>query len=53
MRVTTKGQVTIPKYVRDKMGITPNSEIDFVEKDGKFFLTKKKIDLPVLKVLLL
>ena len=44
MRVTTKGQVTIPKYVRDKMGITPNCEIDFAEKDGKFFLTKKKIN---------
>ena len=42
MRVTTKGQVTIPKYIRDKMSITPNSEIDFAEKDGKFFLTKRK-----------
>lgn len=35
MRVTTKGQVTIPKDVRTKLGITAGSEVDFVERpDG-------------------
>ncbi|MER0238287.1 AbrB/MazE/SpoVT family DNA-binding domain-containing protein [Fulvimarina sp. MAC8] len=35
MRVTEKGQVTIPKPIRDKLGIGPGSEVDFVEKgDG-------------------
>jgi AbrB family looped-hinge helix DNA binding protein len=34
MRVTTKGQVTIPKEIRDRMGIEPGSEVDFVESDG-------------------
>ncbi len=33
MRVTEKGQVTIPKHIRDKLGIVPGSEVDFVE-DG-------------------
>ena len=33
MRVTEKGQVTIPKEIRDRLGIGPGSEIDFVE-DG-------------------
>jgi AbrB family looped-hinge helix DNA binding protein len=33
MRVTSKGQVTIPKEIRDRLGIGPGSEIDFVE-DG-------------------
>ena len=28
--VTTKGQVTIPKELRDKSGIEPGSKIDFV-----------------------
>ena len=28
--VTTKGQVTIPKELRDKFGIEPGSEVDFV-----------------------
>ncbi|MEM1377509.1 MAG: AbrB/MazE/SpoVT family DNA-binding domain-containing protein [Pseudomonadota bacterium] len=31
MRVTEKGQVTIPKHIRDKMGIVPGSEVEFVD----------------------
>jgi AbrB family looped-hinge helix DNA binding protein len=30
MRLTTKGQVTIPKSIRDHMGIGPGSEVKFV-----------------------
>lgn len=30
MRVTEKGQVTIPKEIRDRLGIVPGSEVDFV-----------------------
>ena len=41
MRVTTKGQVTIPKSVRDKLGITPNSEVEFREEKGRYYLVKK------------
>jgi AbrB family looped-hinge helix DNA binding protein len=29
MRVTSKGQVTIPLEVRDKLGILPHTEVDF------------------------
>ena len=29
MRVTSRGQVTIPKKVREQLGITPGSEVDF------------------------
>ena len=29
MRVTQKGQVTIPIDVRDKLGILPHTEVDF------------------------
>lgn len=42
MRVTTKGQVTIPQHIREKLGITPATEIDFVEEEGRFFLVKQK-----------
>ena len=42
MRVTTKGQVTIPQRIREKLGITPSTEIDFVEKGGRVYLVKKR-----------
>jgi AbrB family looped-hinge helix DNA binding protein len=30
MRVTSKGQVTIPLEIREKLGIVPQSEVEFV-----------------------
>ena len=42
MRVTTKGQVTIPLNIREKLGITPAVEVDFVEEEGRVFLVKRK-----------
>ena len=30
MRLTSKGQVTIPQAVRDKAGLQPHSEVEFV-----------------------
>jgi AbrB family looped-hinge helix DNA binding protein len=35
MRVTTKGQVTIPKDIRDHLGIKPGSEVEFVREAEK------------------
>lgn len=43
MRVTTKGQVTIPQSIREKLGITAYSEVDFVEEEEKVYLIKKRI----------
>lgn len=45
MRVTTKGQVTIPRNVREALGIVPETEIDFIEENGKFYIVKS--DEPV------
>ena len=42
MRVTTKGQVTIPQHIREKLGITPATEVDFIEEKGRVFLVKQK-----------
>jgi AbrB family looped-hinge helix DNA binding protein len=41
MRVTTKGQVTIPKEIRDRLGIQPGSEVEFVERDSAVVLEKR------------
>ena len=39
--VTSKGQVTIPKPVRDRLGIHPGSKVDFeVAEDGRAFLRR-------------
>ena len=42
MKLTVKGQVTIPKHVRDILGITTHSEIEFIEEDGKIYIVKAK-----------
>jgi AbrB family looped-hinge helix DNA binding protein len=39
-KVTSKGQITIPKLVRDKLGISEGTEIQFEEKDGIFYIKK-------------
>lgn len=39
--VTTKGQVTIPKPVRDQLGIVPGNSVDFeLAPDGRVVLFK-------------
>ena len=42
MRVTTKGQVTIPQHIREKLGILPASEIEFVEEKDRVYIVKKE-----------
>ena len=40
MRVTSKGQVTIPVEIREKMGIFANSEVEFVVQGNLVILQK-------------
>ncbi|MCF6317927.1 MAG: AbrB/MazE/SpoVT family DNA-binding domain-containing protein [Proteobacteria bacterium] len=40
MKVTTKGQVTIPQNIREKLGITTETEVVFKEENGKFYILK-------------
>ncbi len=42
MRVTTKGQVTIPIEIREKLGIFPNTEVDFIVRGNVAHLVKVK-----------
>lgn len=35
MRITTKGQVTIPLDIREKLGLLPNTEVEFeIDRDA-------------------
>jgi len=42
MRITSKGQVTIPLEIRNKMGFQPNTEVDFLVKGDTVQLVKVK-----------
>jgi len=45
MRVTEKGQVTIPKEIRDHLGIRPGSEVQFIPaKDGAILVKATDAD---------
>ncbi len=44
MRVTEKGQVTIPQRVRRALGIRPGDEVEFVQEGDRAIL--KRIELP-------
>jgi AbrB family looped-hinge helix DNA binding protein len=35
MRITSKGQVTIPQSVRERCGLLPHTEVRFVEEGGR------------------
>ena len=39
-RVTSKGQVTIPKVVRERLGVHPGEDVGFEEKDGLLVVSK-------------
>ncbi len=45
MRVTDKGQVTIPKHIRDAAGIGPGSEVEFELRDD-VIVVRKRTDGP-------
>ena len=40
MKITEKGQVTIPKEIRDRYGLYPGQEIRFVERQNHVELEK-------------
>lgn len=40
MRVSTKGQVTIPLPLREETGIVPGSEVEFVREGRRLYLRK-------------
>lgn len=40
MRITSKGQVTIPQAVREQAGLLPETEVEFVVEDGAVRIVK-------------
>lgn len=42
MRITSKGQVTIPQHVRERAGLMPGTDVDFEVEAGGVRLVKAK-----------
>lgn len=40
--ISTKGQVTIPKKIREKLGIKEGDIIEFIEENGLVYLQRKR-----------
>lgn len=40
MRITSKGQVTIPQGIREQTGLLPNTEVDFIVEGGAVRIVK-------------
>ncbi|MEW6186342.1 MAG: AbrB/MazE/SpoVT family DNA-binding domain-containing protein [Thermodesulfobacteriota bacterium] len=45
-KVTSKGQVTIPKKVRERLGILPGEKVGFEEKGELVFIKKALTQSP-------
>ena len=45
--MSEKGQVTIPKQIRDRLGIEPGQELDFSDEDGRLVARKVTSRNPV------
>jgi len=45
--VSEKGQVTIPKQLRDRLGIEPGQELEFSDEDGRLVARKVRERSPV------
>lgn len=42
MRITSKGQVTIPQDIRERLGLLPNTEVEFSIKGHDAIIRRKK-----------
>jgi len=40
MRITSKGQVTIPQEIRERFGLLPDTEVEFVAKKNSVQIVK-------------
>jgi AbrB family looped-hinge helix DNA binding protein len=40
MRITSKGQVTIPQEIREQFGFLPDTEVEFITKKNSVLLVK-------------
>lgn len=42
MRITTKGQVTIPQEIREQAELLPGTDVEFSVENGRVFIVKSE-----------
>jgi AbrB family looped-hinge helix DNA binding protein len=47
MRISERGQVTIPKALRERYGLKPNTEVEFIAEEGWIGIRKRRDRHPV------
>jgi len=50
MKIGERGQVTIPKHIREQYGLLSNIEVDFIETENGVLLKKSTTGNPVRKI---
>jgi len=40
-KVTSRGRITLPKEVREQLGLRPGDEVEFVEREGGLQIRKR------------
>jgi antitoxin PrlF len=49
-KITSKGQVTVPKAIRDALGVGPGDRLAFrIEEDGRVLVEPETVDLRTLR----
>jgi len=49
-KISEKGQITVPKPLRDRLGIRPGDELDVIDDGGRLVLSRAMPDDPVAAV---
>ena len=44
MRITVKGQVTIPRPIRDKLNLSPGDSVSFIERGEDVLVRKDRLE---------
>jgi AbrB family looped-hinge helix DNA binding protein len=47
MKISQRGQVTIPKDIRKRYGLNPDTEIEFVPEEGGVRIQKRRSRHPI------
>jgi antitoxin PrlF len=45
VRITSKGQVTIPQAIRERYGLLPDTDVDFIVSGGRVTIVPRMIQV--------